>query len=207
MRADLLAETIARLDEALAAACAFDGALVAGLLRLQPAQAGAERRAPWVACRTMTTENEGLTVDAESLPAAIRLPEGSWWDWEVIAWNPVEFRLAAGHDLTYSHGLELVFGEPAFVSCPAMFQDPVFRAPTADEVRSVADRFGEHPAVLVAFEADGGGREPVPCLIAAQRLQVVHERVPRPRHDDAAPGQRFAESSRRRTTAPETGLR
>jgi hypothetical protein len=38
MRADLLTETIAGLDEALAAADAFDRALVAGLLRPQPAQ-------------------------------------------------------------------------------------------------------------------------------------------------------------------------
>ncbi|WP_338933433.1 hypothetical protein WEB32_34575 [Streptomyces netropsis] len=40
MRADLLAETIAGLDEALAAVDAFDRALVGGLLRPQPAQAG-----------------------------------------------------------------------------------------------------------------------------------------------------------------------
>jgi hypothetical protein len=39
MRADLLAETVAGLDEALAAVDAFDQALVAGLLRPQPAQA------------------------------------------------------------------------------------------------------------------------------------------------------------------------
>jgi hypothetical protein len=39
MRADLLAESIAGLDEALAAVDAFDQALVAGLLRPQPVQA------------------------------------------------------------------------------------------------------------------------------------------------------------------------
>ncbi len=39
MRADLLAETVAGLDEALAAVDAFDQALVAGLLRPRPAQA------------------------------------------------------------------------------------------------------------------------------------------------------------------------
>jgi hypothetical protein len=38
MRADLFAENIAGLDEALAAVDGFDGALVAGLLRPQPAQ-------------------------------------------------------------------------------------------------------------------------------------------------------------------------
>jgi hypothetical protein len=41
MRADLLTETIAGLDEALAAVDAFDGALVGGLLRPQSAQAAA----------------------------------------------------------------------------------------------------------------------------------------------------------------------
>jgi hypothetical protein len=40
MRADLLAEPVAGLDEALAAVDAFDQVLVAGLLRPQPAQAG-----------------------------------------------------------------------------------------------------------------------------------------------------------------------
>jgi hypothetical protein len=39
MRADLLAGTIAGLDEALEAVDAFDQVLVAGLLRPQPAQA------------------------------------------------------------------------------------------------------------------------------------------------------------------------
>ncbi len=39
MRADLLAEPVAGLDEALAAVDAFDQVLVAGLLRPQPAQA------------------------------------------------------------------------------------------------------------------------------------------------------------------------
>jgi hypothetical protein len=39
MRADLLAGTIAGLDEALAAVDAFDRVLVTGLLRPQPAQA------------------------------------------------------------------------------------------------------------------------------------------------------------------------
>lgn len=51
--------------------------------------------------------------------AAVELPEGSWWDWDVIAWQPGEFRLAAGHDLTYHHGLEPVFTDPLLVTCPA----------------------------------------------------------------------------------------
>lgn len=85
-------------------------------------------------------------MDTEHQHTEIQLPEGSWWDWEVIAWDAVRLRLAAGYDLTYHHGLELVFGGPAFVSCPAMFHDPVFRAPTAEESMRVARQLGEAPS-------------------------------------------------------------
>ncbi|MFJ4841356.1 hypothetical protein [Streptomyces sp. NPDC088746] len=122
----------------------------------------------------------------------VRLPEGSWWDWEVITWDAGEFRLAAGYDLTYHHGLELVFGDPVFVSCPAMFHDPDFRVPTDEERARISSQLGEDPPVLVAFDADAGGREPVPCVIAAERFEVVHGTVLRYWRDDAAPGQRFA---------------
>lgn len=105
----------------------------------------------------------------EELP---ELPEGSWWDWEVLLWTPAELRLAAGYDLSYHHGLELVFGDPLYVRCPAMFQDPVFRAPTPEERRLVERQTGERPAVLVAFDADGGGPEPVQGLIAAESIEV-----------------------------------
>ncbi|MFJ8769761.1 hypothetical protein [Streptomyces clavifer] len=124
--------------------------------------------------------------------AGVQLPEGSWWDWEVLAWNAGQFRLAAGNDLTYHHGLELVFSDPAFVSCPVMFHDPVFRVATSQELVRVVRQLGEEPPVLVAFEADAGGRAPVSCLIAAERLEVVHETVLRYWRDDATPGQRFA---------------
>ncbi|GHH76105.1 hypothetical protein GCM10018781_46520 [Kitasatospora indigofera] len=122
----------------------------------------------------------------------VRLPEGSWWDWEVIGWDAGQFRLAAGHDLAYHHGLELVFDRPAFVSCPAEFQDPVFRAPTREEWTGVTRRLGGVPPVLVAFEADAGGREPVSCLVAAEGFEVVHGTVLRYWREDLAPGQRFA---------------
>ncbi|MFF4017165.1 hypothetical protein [Streptomyces sp. NPDC001843] len=101
------------------------------------------------------------------------LPEGSWWDWEVIAWDAGRLRLAAGYDLSYHHGLELVFTGPAFVSCPLAFQDPEFRAPTAAETARLRGFLGGTPSVVVAFEADAGGTEPVSCLIAAERLDVV----------------------------------
>ena len=131
-------------------------------------------------------------MDETLRDAVIRLPEGSWWHWDVIAWDSGQFRLAAGHDLTYHHGLELVFDDPGFVSCPAMFHDPVFRAPTREEHMRIARQLGAQPPVLVAFEADAGGQEPVSCLIAAEHLEIVHETVLRYWRDDAPPDQRFA---------------
>ncbi|MEU9079573.1 hypothetical protein [Kitasatospora sp. NPDC048538] len=131
-------------------------------------------------------------MDVEQLHSAIELPEGSWWDWDVVAWDRDRFRLAAGYDLTYHHSLELVFTAPVFVSCPANFHDPRFRAPTSEELARITGRLGETPSVLVAFEADAGGSEPVSCLIAADRLDVVQETVLRYWREDVTPGQRFA---------------
>ncbi|MFD8261923.1 hypothetical protein ACFV19_24015 [Streptomyces griseoluteus] len=122
----------------------------------------------------------------------IRLPEGSWWDWDVVTWGGGELRLAAGHDLTYHHGLELVFGDPVFVSCPSAFQDPIFRAPSPGELLKVTRQLECEPAVLVAFEADAGGQELASCLIAAERLHIVPGTVLRYWRDDADPDQRFA---------------
>ncbi|MFJ8011022.1 hypothetical protein [Streptomyces sp. NPDC096339] len=45
---------------------------------------------------------------------------------------------------------------------------------------------------MVAFEADAGGQEPVSCLIAAERFEVVQESVLRYWRDDAGPNQSFA---------------
>ncbi|MDA0564280.1 hypothetical protein LG943_08065 [Streptomonospora sp. S1-112] len=113
-------------------------------------------------------------MEASAEYPAVRLPEGSWWDWEVLDWDPVRLRLAAGHDLTYHHGLELVFHEPAYAACPAAFHDPVFRAPTVREAESAARWLGGRPPVLAAFDAEANGPEPVPCLIAAERLEIRH---------------------------------
>ncbi|MCF2532390.1 hypothetical protein [Yinghuangia soli] len=122
----------------------------------------------------------------------IQLPEGSWWDWDVVAWNVGRLRLGAGYDLTYHHGLELVFGDPVFVMCPAAFHDPVFRAPTPDEVRLVSEQVGETPAVLVAFEADAHGTAPARGLIAAGQLDIVQGPVFRYWRENLAPGERLA---------------
>ncbi|MFE9425021.1 hypothetical protein ACFYNO_18830 [Kitasatospora sp. NPDC006697] len=105
--------------------------------------------------------------------AGIELPEGSWWDWDIVSWDPARLRLAAGYDLTYHHNLELVFSDPLFVSCPSVFHDPEFRDPTTDELAMVVRRTGERPAVVVAFEADAGGAEPALGLIAAEQVEVV----------------------------------
>ncbi|MEW2438864.1 hypothetical protein AB0952_32760 [Streptomyces caniferus] len=124
--------------------------------------------------------------------AAIQLPEGSWWDWDAVARAGGQLRLAAGHDLAYHHGLELVFSDPVFVSCPSAFHDPAFRAPSPDELLKVTRRLDREPAVVVAFEADVGGQEPASCLIAAERLDIVEESVLRYWREDAGPDQRFA---------------
>ncbi|MCB5164736.1 hypothetical protein LG634_07790 [Streptomyces bambusae] len=131
-------------------------------------------------------------MDVERVHAAVALPPGSWWDWDVVVWNGGQLTLAAGYDLTYHHGLELAFGEPLFVSCPSAFHDPSFRAPNTAELSRLTRQFGEEPPVVVAFEADAGGQEPVPCLIAAERLDIVEESVLRYWREDAAPDQRFA---------------
>lgn len=127
-------------------------------------------------------------MDAERRHTGLRLPEGSWWDWDVLAWDGGRLRLAAGHDLAYHHGLELVFDDPVFVSCPSSFHDPTFRAPSSEELLRITRRLGGEPPVVVAFEADAGGQEPVSCLIAAERLAIVHEFVLRYRREDVVPG-------------------
>lgn len=90
-------------------------------------------------------------MDAEGAHTAIQLPEGPWWDWDVVAWDGGQFRLAADHDLTYHHGLELIFGDPIFVSCPSGFRDPAFRSPSPDELLKVTRQLGEIPPIVVAF--------------------------------------------------------
>ncbi|MEW2622270.1 hypothetical protein [Streptomyces sp. NPDC048106] len=122
--------------------------------------------------------------------AGHRLPETSLWDWEVIGWDAGALRLAAGYDLTYHHILEAVFVAPVFVSCPFSFQDPVFRAPAPDETARLVRFLGETPPVVVAFEADAGGCEPVSCLIAAERVEIRQGPVRRGtrERDHEAPG-------------------
>ena len=123
--------------------------------------------------------------------AVIQLPQGSWWDWDVVEWNAGRLRLGAGHNISYAHHLELVFADPALVRCPASFHDPVFRAPEPEEVRLVTDQVGQTPPVALAFEADAGGTDRASCLIAAGQLEIVQGTVFR-YWRELAPGERLA---------------
>ncbi|MFI5687498.1 hypothetical protein [Streptomyces sp. NPDC051636] len=117
------------------------------------------------------------------------LPAGSRWDREVLARDVGRLRLAAGYDLTHHQGLELIFCDPVFVSCPQAFQDPAFRTPTDEETEGLARFLGETPPVVVAFEAEAGGRDAVSCPIAAERPDILPGLVPRhPCAGAAAPG-------------------
>ncbi|MGW1848011.1 hypothetical protein [Streptomyces sp. NPDC001966] len=122
----------------------------------------------------------------------IELPEGAWWDWDIVAWDPGRLRLGAGHDISYAYGLELVFSDPVFVTCPAAFQDPVFRAPTPDELGLIARQVGETPPVLIAFEADAGGSSLASGLVAAGQLDIVQGTVVRYWRENLAVGERLA---------------
>lgn len=82
------------------------------------------------------------------------LPAGSWWDWDVLHFDGSQLRLAAGHDLTYHHGLEVVFTDVTYMACPTQFRDPRFRKPTLDERALVHRHVGEEPPVIVAFDVD-----------------------------------------------------
>jgi hypothetical protein len=133
-----------------------------------------------------------VTVERTEPGDFVELPEGSWWDWDVVAWNGGELRLGAGFDLSYHHELELVFHDPLMVRCPTFFQDPVFRAPTPAERLAVTGWTGQEAGVVIAFEADGGGPEPVSCLIAAEGMEIVSGIVFRYWREELKPGERLA---------------
>ncbi|GAA1651146.1 hypothetical protein [Actinoplanes couchii] len=102
------------------------------------------------------------------------LPEGPWTDWDVQEFDSSRLRLAANHDLTYAHGLEVVFTDVAYLACPAQFLDPVFREPAPAERELVRAYVGEYPPVIVAFDVESlAGPGTLPCLIAAETVEIV----------------------------------
>lgn len=104
----------------------------------------------------------------------VDVPEGSWWEWELLSWNGSELRLAAGYDLAYHHDMELVFTEVSYLACPTRFSHARFREPTPGECDTVRRYVGETPPVVAAFDVEaefGGGN--LPCVVAADDLDVV----------------------------------
>jgi hypothetical protein len=123
----------------------------------------------------------------------LKLPEGSWWDWDVLHFDGSQLTLAAGHDLTYHHGLEVVFADVDYLACPTRFHDPQFREPTPDEQALLHRHIGEEPALIVAFDVEPPvGSDPLPCLIAARSVEVKPGLVYRYWHDNLRPGERRA---------------
>lgn len=63
---------------------------------------------------------------------------------------------------------------------------------SSQETARLVRALGEPPALVVAFEADAGGAEPVSSLVAAERPEVRRGPVPgRPRtRAEASPGAR-----------------
>ncbi|MFB6523648.1 hypothetical protein [Streptomyces sp. NPDC056401] len=57
---------------------------------------------------------------------------------------------------------------------------------------SAGKSFSVTTGSVLAFEADARGQEPLLCLIAAERLEIVQETVLSYWREDVAPGQRFA---------------
>jgi hypothetical protein len=128
----------------------------------------------------------------------VNLPEGPWWDWDLFGWNGSELRLAAGTDLAYHHGLELVFADVGYVSCPTQFSHPQFREPTPEECHTVRGYVGEEPRVIVAFDIEAvSGAGVLPCIIAADDLNVIVGTVYRYWREDLKEGERLAPSARR----------
>lgn len=127
----------------------------------------------------------------------IELPEGSWWDWDVRQFDGSRLRLAAGQDLTYHHGLELVFTDVVYLACPTQFPEPRFREPTPGEQALVRRYVGEELPLVFAFDVESpAGGEPLPCLVAAEAVEVVVGRVYRYWRNDLTAGERLVPNVR-----------
>jgi hypothetical protein len=127
----------------------------------------------------------------------IELPEGSWWDWDVLHFDGSQLRLAAGHDLAYHHGLEVIFADVDYLACPTRFQDPRFREPTPGERAMLHRHVGEESPLVVAFDIEApADSDPRPCLVAAGSVEVVPGLVYRYWRDNLSAGERLAPHAR-----------
>ncbi|MGS2619235.1 hypothetical protein ACVCAH_32625 [Micromonospora sp. LZ34] len=113
-------------------------------------------------------------------------------------WNGSELRIAAGYDLAYHHGLELVFTDVDYLACPTRFSHPQFRAPTLDECETVRRYVGAEPPLVVAFDVEAGaGGGVLPCVVAAGSVEVVTGLFYRYWREDLKEGERLAPFVRR----------
>ena len=125
--------------------------------------------------------------------AVLRLPEGSWWDWEVIGWDRGTLCLAAGSDLTYHHDLEVRFSGTVYVACPESFSDPVFREPSDTERDLLRHLASDVQFQVHAFDVDPpGGNGTMACVIVAASVEAVPGVVYRYWRDHLPPGARRA---------------
>lgn len=125
--------------------------------------------------------------------SVLHLPDGPWWDWDLLEYDGAHLRFAAGSDLTYHHGLELLFTDVAYLACPTQFSDPTFREPTSDERETLRGYVGQEPPVVVAFDvAAEFGEGSLPCVIAAESVEVVVGVVYRYWREDLNDGERLA---------------
>ncbi|GAA2484892.1 hypothetical protein [Winogradskya humida] len=125
---------------------------------------------------------------------ALVLPEGQWWDWEIMTWTAGTLTLAASTDLTYHHGLEVIVSDVGFVQCPSLFHHAVFREPTAAERDFVLRQSAGDAPLIVAFdhnEHDAAGRA-MSGLIGAADVRVVTGTAYRYLRPGLRPGERLA---------------
>ncbi|MEV6492332.1 hypothetical protein AB0M20_27470 [Actinoplanes sp. NPDC051633] len=121
----------------------------------------------------------------------LEMPDGPWWEWEILSLNRGRLILAGSFDLSYYHQIEIAFTDVAYLSCAAAFCDPAFREPTEAELHHATHQNGmDVPPVVVAFDHDFG--RPVSCVIAAGSVEITTGMVHRVPPQRLEPGDRLA---------------
>lgn len=116
---------------------------------------------------------EGPQVNAGRSDIAIELPEGSGWDWNVLACDGGRFRLGAGPTSPVTTTWDRSFTETAFISRPADFEDPVIRAVASEELPALSRRMPTRSGRLRSERRQDGTRH------LAGRLTAGSEDRPR----------------------------